>query len=65
MVTREHHLSSTGCSSWIHKAGLGLNDVVLGRGGALLTGQTGFRVWSVGFVLRAAAKVIVHLQYRV
>lgn len=36
----------------------------LGRGRVLLTGRTGFGVWSVGFVLRAAAKVVIHLQYR-
>lgn len=60
----ERHLSSAGCSSSIHKAGSGLTGQALGRGRALLTGQTGFGVWSVGFVLRAAAKIVIHLQYR-
>jgi len=35
---------------------------MLGRGRVLCTGQTGFGVQSVGFVLWAAAKVVIHLQ---
>lgn len=57
------HLQATGSS--IHKAGSGLTGLGLGRGRALLTGQTGFGVWSVGFVLGAAAKVVIHLQDRI
>lgn len=65
----ERHLSSRCCSSSIDPSGMdqggsGLTGQGSGRSRALLTGQTGFGVWSVGFVLRAAAKVVIHLQYR-
>jgi len=46
-------------SAWVTAAPSGL-----GGSGALLTGQTGFGVWSVGFVLRAAAQVVIHLRDR-
>ena len=61
-VESEQHLSSMGCSTWIHKAGSGLQGEGSGRGGVLLAGQTGFGVWSVRFVLRAAAEIIIHLE---
>lgn len=41
-----------------------MNKSGLGRSRALVTGQTGFGVSSVGFMLGAAAKVVIHLQYR-
>lgn len=56
-------LSSTDSS--IHKAGSGGTGLGLGRGGAPSTGQTGFGVWSVGFVLGATAKVVIHLHHRI
>lgn len=48
---------------WIWESGF--KGQGLGRGRALLTGQTGFGVWSVGFVLRTAAKIVIHLLYQV
>lgn len=59
----EPHLSSTDSS--IHKARSGCTGLGLGGGRALPTGQTGFGVWSVGFVLGATAKVVIHLQHRI
>lgn len=44
---------------FVHPAFVGL-----GWGRALLSDQTGFRIWSVGFVLGAAAKIVIHLQDR-
>lgn len=56
--------SSLICCCYIHKAGSPLAGRGSGRRGALPTGQTGFGVWSVWFVLGTAAKVVIHLKYR-
>lgn len=49
----------------IHKAGSGFKGQVSGRGRALCSGQTGFGLGSVGFVLWAAAQVVIHLFYQI
>lgn len=53
-----------GCCSAIHRDGAGFKGQVLGRSRAFCTGQTGFGLWSVGFVLWAAAQVVIHLQQK-
>lgn len=56
----EQHLMCAGCCSAIHRDGAGFKGQVLGRSRALRTGQTGFGLCSVGFVLWAAAQVVIH-----
>lgn len=53
---------SAGCCSVLHQAGF--KGQVLSGGRALCTGQTGLGLWSVGFVLWAAAQVVIHLKQK-